>query len=105
MGLSLLADLFFAGSFIFYRPKDIVSGDFYWIKKKSNKVYIAAVDCTGHGVPGAFMTVLANTLLNQIIEVSDDCMMPDQVLSLLDMKVKELRNENVFLLQVYQATS
>lgn len=53
--------------FIFYKPKDIVSGDFYWFHVSDGKTYIAAVDCTGHGVPGAFMSVLGISLLNQIV--------------------------------------
>ena len=54
-------------SFVFFRSKGIVSGDFYWVEKKDNKVLFAAVDCTGHGVPGAFMSLVANNLLNQAI--------------------------------------
>ncbi len=54
-------------SFILYKPKDIVSGDFYWLNDKSGKVVIAAVDCTGHGVPGAFMSIVGNNMLNQIM--------------------------------------
>ncbi len=53
--------------FILYKPKDIVSGDFYWTSKIENKTVVAAVDCTGHGVPGAFMSMLGMTLLNEII--------------------------------------
>ncbi len=54
--------------FVFYQPKDIVSGDFYWAHVTAgNKCIWAAADCTGHGVPGAFMSVLGNTLLNQIV--------------------------------------
>ncbi|MBI5217843.1 MAG: tetratricopeptide repeat protein [Bacteroidia bacterium] len=53
--------------FIYYRPKDIVSGDFYWIDEVNNAIYIAVVDCTGHGVPGAFMSLVGNILLNEII--------------------------------------
>ncbi|MEO5645290.1 MAG: SpoIIE family protein phosphatase [Bacteroidia bacterium] len=55
-------------SFILFKPKDIVSGDFYWIFEKENRVYIAAVDCTGHGVPGAFMSIVGNNMLNQIVK-------------------------------------
>lgn len=60
-------------SFIFYRPKDIVSGDFYWIsqiigKDGSKKIVVASVDCTGHGVPGAFMSCLGISYLDQIVE-------------------------------------
>jgi ligand-binding sensor domain-containing protein/serine phosphatase RsbU (regulator of sigma subunit) len=57
----------FTDSFILYRPKDIVSGDFYWFGEKNGKKIIAAVDCTGHGVPGAFMSMIGHNLLNQII--------------------------------------
>ena len=53
--------------FILYKPRDIVSGDFYWISKKENRLYIAAVDCTGHGVPGAFMSMLGVAFLNEIV--------------------------------------
>ena len=54
-------------SFILYKPKDIVSGDFYWYAITPQCTIIAAVDCTGHGVPGAFMSMIGNNLLNQII--------------------------------------
>lgn len=54
-------------SFIIYKPKDIVSGDFYFFTEKKEKVIIGAVDCTGHGVPGAFMSLIGNELLNQIV--------------------------------------
>jgi serine phosphatase RsbU (regulator of sigma subunit) len=57
--------------FILYMPKDIVSGDFYWITTIGNgsktSVYFAVVDCTGHGVPGAFMSMIGNRLLNLIV--------------------------------------
>jgi len=56
-------------SFILYKPKDIVSGDFYWMTKKNNLVIYAAVDCTGHGVPGAFMSIVGNNQLNYAIDV------------------------------------
>jgi len=62
-------------SFIFFRPRDIVSGDFYWFSTltgahgKTEKIIIAAVDCTGHGVPGAFMSLLGINLLNEIVNV------------------------------------
>lgn len=59
----------FAESFIFYKPKDIVSGDFYWFEEKSDKILFAAVDCTGHGVPGAFMSIMANNFLNLAVSI------------------------------------
>lgn len=55
-------------SFILFKPKDIVSGDFYWIEKKDDLVYFAAVDCTGHGVPGAFMSLVGHNVLKDIIK-------------------------------------
>lgn len=54
-------------SFVLYKPKDIVSGDFYWVVQKNNLVYFAAVDCTGHGVPGAFMSLVGHNILKDII--------------------------------------
>jgi serine phosphatase RsbU (regulator of sigma subunit)/HAMP domain-containing protein len=54
-------------SFILFKPKDIVSGDFYWVEKKNNLTYFAAVDCTGHGVPGAFMSLVGHNILKDII--------------------------------------
>ena len=53
--------------FIFYQPRDIVSGDFYWATEKNNKAVVAVVDCTGHGVPGAFMSMLGAAYLNDIV--------------------------------------
>ncbi|WP_045114962.1 SpoIIE family protein phosphatase [Microscilla marina] len=61
---SLLKDYF-----IFYRPKDIVSGDFYWLNKIEHKTILIAADCTGHGVPGAFMSLISNTLFDKIVRV------------------------------------
>lgn len=53
--------------FVFYRPKDIVSGDFYWFSHHAGKIFFVVGDCTGHGVPGALMSMIGNTLLNEII--------------------------------------
>ncbi|WP_299459173.1 tetratricopeptide repeat protein [uncultured Microscilla sp.] len=61
---------FLSEYFVIYRPKDIVSGDFYWIEQVEGKRFVVAVDCTGHGVPGAFMSMVANTLLDNIIKVN-----------------------------------
>ncbi len=57
----------FPESFVLYRPKGIVSGDFFWFKRQINKVLIASVDCTGHGIPGAFIGMLGNAFLNEIV--------------------------------------
>jgi tetratricopeptide (TPR) repeat protein len=73
----------FTDLFILFKPKDIVSGDFYWgHKSKSNKVFWAAADCTGHGVPGAFMTMIGTSLLNEIIiekEIEDTNLILDEL--------------------------
>ncbi len=58
---------FLPDSFVFFQPKDIVSGDFYWYRWIDDRLYIAAIDCTGHGVPGAFMSLIANSKLNKTI--------------------------------------
>ncbi len=77
-------------SFILYRPKDIVSGDFYWFFKKegTGKKYAAVVDCTGHGVPGAFMSMIGNRILNEIIAENAD-IKPSQVLEELNLRIKK----------------
>jgi ligand-binding sensor domain-containing protein/serine phosphatase RsbU (regulator of sigma subunit) len=62
---------YFSESFIFNRPKDIVSGDFFWVARKNNKLVFTVSDCTGHGVPGAFMSMLGITLLNDLVNNRD----------------------------------
>lgn len=57
----------FPDSFVFYKPKDIVAGDFYWLGKNENNVFIAAADCTGHGVPGAMVSVVCSNALNRAV--------------------------------------
>ncbi|MBL4654195.1 MAG: SpoIIE family protein phosphatase, partial [Bacteroidia bacterium] len=74
-------------SFGLYKPKEIVSGDFAWFNYKENKVFIAAVDCTGHGVPGAFLSVLGNALLHQIINETK-ILKPGEILKLLHKHVQ-----------------
>lgn len=81
-------------SFIFYRPKDIVSGDFYWIEQKNQIVCFAAVDCTGHGVPGALMSVVGFNLLTQAVNEMN-LTKPSEILKHLDAGVtKTLRQSN-----------
>ena len=77
----------FSEYFIFFVPRDIVSGDFFWFSKRGDEVLITAADCTGHGVPGAFMTVMGNTLLNQIINVNG-LTDPAQILTILNNRVR-----------------
>ena len=57
--------------FILNKPRDIVSGDYYWVSRKENKVIVAVADCTGHGVPGAFMSILGIAFLNEIINKTE----------------------------------
>ena len=81
---------YFEDAFVFYRPRDVVSGDFYWFyeNKETEVLTFAVIDCTGHGVPGAFMTVMTNSILNQITREShiED---PTEILTLLDKKLEE----------------
>ncbi|HLV41357.1 MAG TPA: PAS domain S-box protein [Brumimicrobium sp.] len=79
----------FEEHFILYRPKDIVSGDFYWLKKIENKTILIVSDSTGHGVPGSFMTLLGINILNQIIleaKITD----PGEILNQLDSRLMEV---------------
>jgi serine phosphatase RsbU (regulator of sigma subunit) len=79
--------------FVVFRPKDIVSGDYYWVKEVMDHVVIVGADCTGHGVPGAFMSMLGMTLLNDLI--SDRCFnKPSEILEQMRLKIKELLVQN-----------
>lgn len=86
---------FFPESFVLFKPKDIISGDFYWISEVDGKIIYATADCTGHGVPGGFMSMLGISLLNEVInehELTD----PALILSRLRKKViKALRQKGV----------
>jgi serine phosphatase RsbU (regulator of sigma subunit) len=86
--------------FILFQPRDIVSGDFYWITAKENKTVVVVADCTGHGVPGAFMSLLGINFLNSITK--DDSLTVDailnqmrsQIIRALRQKDKELENRD-----------
>jgi len=75
-------------SFVFFRPRDIVSGDFYWISRIDDKLIISAADCTGHGVPGAFMSMLGVAFLDEIVN-KDRITRPEIILNNLRRKVIE----------------
>jgi PAS domain S-box-containing protein len=80
-------------SFVYYQPKDVVSGDFYWFDKVNSKPLMAVVDCTGHGVPGAFMSIIGYTQLNEIVSdrrITD----PGVILKELDKRVRLALNQN-----------
>ncbi|MES2567026.1 MAG: two-component regulator propeller domain-containing protein [Bacteroidota bacterium] len=83
----------FKNCFVLYMPKDIVSGDFYWFAKNGDTRFIAAVDCTGHGVPGAFMSIVGNTLLNEIVN-EKKITNPGEILLELHKGVKIALNQN-----------
>jgi serine phosphatase RsbU (regulator of sigma subunit) len=80
-------------SFILYKPKDIVSGDFYWFSHLHHKTFIAVVDCTGHGVPGAFMSLITNELLNEIIN-TQHIHQPDLIFDELRVGIRRNLNQD-----------
>jgi tetratricopeptide (TPR) repeat protein len=80
---------YFANSFIIFKPRDTVSGDFYWATAIDNLKIVAAADCTGHGVPGAFMSMIGNDLLNQTV-IEKNITQPNEILTEL--------NRNIFML-------
>ena len=85
---------YFQEAGMIFKPRDIVSGDFYWVSVMKDKVLIAAADCTGHGIPGAMISVLGINLLDRIVNV-DAVYQPDHILKLLDEYVKrKLQQEN-----------
>lgn len=79
--------------FIYYQPRDIVSGDFYWIKKTEDQVIFTAADCTGHGVPGAFMSLLGMAFLNEVVTYMH-ITQPALILKELRNKVKTALKQN-----------
>lgn len=83
----------FPNSFVLYMPKDIVSGDFYWFGKNGDTHFIAAVDCTGHGVPGAFMSIVGNTVLNEIVN-NKKLTKPGEILLELHKGVKKALHQS-----------
>ncbi|MGF1532298.1 MAG: two-component regulator propeller domain-containing protein [Bernardetiaceae bacterium] len=77
----------FTDGFVLYLPKAIVSGDFFWFVQIKEMSFVAAVDCTGHGVPGAFMSLIGNTLLNEIVN-QDQVYEPHQILTKLHERIR-----------------
>lgn len=77
----------FPQSFVLYIPRDIVSGDFFWVKEKGSHFKIAVADCTGHGVPGAFMTLIGYNMLEEITQNPTVVKTPEQILTELDERV------------------
>ena len=84
----------FSGSFVFYQPRDIVSGDFYWYEKvDDDRFLVVCADSTGHGVPGAFMSMIGTTLIKDIC-LRSGIQKPSEVLTTLDNEVRESLNQN-----------
>lgn len=85
---------FFPGSFMFYRPKDVVSGDFPWMCSTGRSIYIAAADCTGHGVPGALLSVIGSVTLNAILARTQEppC---GEVLDMLHKEIQTILGQDV----------
>lgn len=81
-----LSKPYFSDVFCFYKPKDFVSGDFYWFLQKDNKVFFAVADCTGHGVPGAFMSIIGLDMLNQAVS-QQNITDPDRILSFINAEL------------------
>jgi serine phosphatase RsbU (regulator of sigma subunit) len=86
----------FKDSFIFFKPKDIVSGDFYWIGEKGDKVFVVAADCTGHGVPGALMSMIGLEIIEKTIN-EDNIESPSQILTILNKGLEKTfsRGKNI----------
>lgn len=80
-------------SFILYKPKDIVSGDFYWFTRSKDRILVAAADCTGHGVPGAFMSMIGSNILNQITNLTP-MTKPDYILTDLHDQIRWSLKQN-----------
>ena len=84
----------FGDAFVYFQPRDVVSGDFYWIHKFGDDIYFAVGDCTGHGVPGAMVNMAGNTLLRQIIR-QDGVSDPGLIMYMLNEELVALFNENL----------
>jgi sigma-B regulation protein RsbU (phosphoserine phosphatase) len=89
---TLLKD--FSEAFIIYKPKDIVSGDFYWVNKKNNIFTAVVADCTGHGVSGALLSMIGTNFLNEIAEDDEIPTHPTSMLSVLDSDIRELLHQD-----------
>lgn len=83
-----LIEKYFPNSFLIYEPKNIVSGDFFWIAEQNNKIIVAVVDCTGHGVPGALMSMMGNDFLNEVVFIKNKTQ-PSQILKELNISLRK----------------
>lgn len=83
----------FVDSFLLYKPKDIVSGDYYWFYEDDEFKYVATVDCTGHGVPGAMMSMVANAMFKEVF-INQQITHPAEILKALDVELEKSMNVN-----------
>ena len=83
----------FDSAFILNKPKDIVGGDFYWFTKIQGKIIVFLADCSGHGIPAAFMSILGTSLLSHIVHEENNCN-PALILQRLDYKIKKAFDQN-----------
>lgn len=83
----------FVDSFLLYKPKDIVSGDYYWFYEDDEFKYVATVDCTGHGVPGAMMSMVANAMFKEVF-INQQISHPAEILKALDVELEKSMNVN-----------
>jgi serine phosphatase RsbU (regulator of sigma subunit) len=83
----------FPDSFILFKPKDIVSGDFYWFAEKGNRKIVIAADCTGHGVPGSLMSMIGSNILNKLI-LENGIIQPSEILDRLHKEVRIALKQN-----------
>ncbi len=81
----------FKDSFIFFRPKDIISGDFYWIEDRGDKIFIVGADCTGHGVPGALISMIGLEIIEKTIN-EDNISIPSEILAVLNRELEKTFN-------------
>lgn len=79
----------FPKSFIFFMPKDVVSGDFYWVHETANMKFLAMVDCTGHSVPGAFLSIIGLNILDSAV-VERKLFLPSEILNYMSFKIKQI---------------
>jgi serine phosphatase RsbU (regulator of sigma subunit) len=79
--------------FLLFRPRDVVSGDFYWFNEIEDSIIMAVADCTGHGVPGALMSMVGNQLLYDIV-VQQNIVMPNKILNLLHSEIRRVLKQN-----------
>lgn len=84
----------FEDAFVMYNPKDMVSGDFYWIFENERNIYFAVGDCTGHGIPGAMLNIAGNTILQQYVKTTEEFDVTS-IVKRLDIGISALFNENL----------